>query len=114
MAVDVELLALEAATRPPLEARRRRTQSLRRQLLFADVLAGAAGGAIAASVAGLGPIALAAFVAGLAAAWPLAAFLCGLYAREDLRSWASGVGEAPKLVLTCLALSWPLLGVLML
>jgi exopolysaccharide biosynthesis polyprenyl glycosylphosphotransferase len=114
MAVDVELLALEAATRPDTAERRRRSQSLRRQLLFADVLAGAAGGAIAASVAGLGPIALVAFVAGLAVAWPLAAFLCGLYAREDLRSWASGVGEAPKLVLTCLALSWPLLGVLML
>src|SRR4051794_35160289 len=114
MAVDVELLALEAATRPPREARRHRTQSLRRQLLTADMLAGAAGGAIAASVSGLGAVALVGLAAGLAIAWPLAAFLCGLYAREDLRTWASGVSEAPKLVLTCLALSWPLLGTLML
>ena len=112
MAVDVELLALEAATRPPVEARRRRTQSLRRQLLTADMLAGAAGGAIAASVSGLGPVAAIAMTVVIAIAWPLAAFLCGLYAREDLRTWASGVSEAPKLVLTCLALSWPLLGVL--
>jgi exopolysaccharide biosynthesis polyprenyl glycosylphosphotransferase len=114
MAVDVELLALEAAARPEAGERRRRSQSLRRQLLLADIMAGAAGGAIAASVAGLGPVAVGVFVVGLAVAWPLAGFLCGLYAREDLRTWASGVSEAPKLVLTCLALSWPLLGLLML
>ena len=41
---------------------------------------------------------------------PLAAFLCGLYAREDLRAWASGVSEAPRLTLSCLALSWPIYG----
>src|SRR4051812_9824211 len=102
MAVDVELLALEAATRPEAAERRRRTRSLRRQLLFADVLAGAAGGAIASSVAGLGPWVLIASVVLLAVAWPVAGFLCGLYARDDLRTWASGVSEAPKLVLTCL------------
>ena len=57
---------------------------------------------------------LVAFAALLTCVWPTAAFLCGLYAREDLRNWASGIGEAPKLVLTCLALSWPLLGLLVL
>jgi exopolysaccharide biosynthesis polyprenyl glycosylphosphotransferase len=113
MAVDVELLALEAAALPNVEERRRRSQSLRRQLLTADLLAGAAGGAIGASMAGLGPAALLVLVVLLAAAWPMSGFLTGLYAREDLRTWASGVSEAPKLVLTCLALSWPLLGVLM-
>ena len=114
MAVDVELLALEAAARPVIVDRRRRSTSLRRQLLLADMLAGAAGGAIAASFAGAGPTALLALVIALAAAWPLAAFLCGLYARDDLRNWASGVSEAPKLVLTCLALSWPLMALLVL
>ena len=48
----------------------------------------------------------------LAVAWPAAAFACGLYSRDDLSSWASGVGEAPKLIVSCLCLSWPLLGLL--
>ena len=111
MAVDVELLALESRFRPA-EERRRRSQHLRRQLVIADVLAGAGAGALGGSLAGLGPVAMLGIVALIAVAWPLAAFLCGLYAREDLRTWASGVGEAPKLVLTCLALSWPLFGVM--
>ena len=111
MAVDVELLALESRFRPG-EERRRRSQTLRRQLVIADVLAGAGAGALGGSLAGLGPVAMLGIIALIAVAWPLAAFLCGLYAREDLRTWASGVGEAPKLVLTCLALSWPLLGVM--
>jgi exopolysaccharide biosynthesis polyprenyl glycosylphosphotransferase len=111
MAVDVEVITFEAVA-SQVEARRERSQHLRRQLLVADVVAGAAAGTLGGVVAQLpaGQIVLLTLV--LSGAWPLAAFLCGLYARDDLRTWASGVGEAPKLVLTCLALSWPLLGLL--
>jgi exopolysaccharide biosynthesis polyprenyl glycosylphosphotransferase len=112
MAVDVELLALESRFRPA-DARRRRSQHLRRQLGIADALAGAGAGALGGSFAGLGPAAMVGLIVLLAAAWPVGAFLCGLYARDDLRTWATGVGEAPKLVLTCLLLSWPLYGLLL-
>ena len=44
----------------------------------------------------------------LAVAWPIGAFICGLYAIEDLRSWSSGVSAAPKLLLCSMLLSWPL------
>src|SRR4051794_11836447 len=111
MAVDVEVIPFEAAGRQ-VEARRERSHHLRRQLLIADLLAGAGAGAIGGALAELPLLELVAFAALLAVVWPVSAFLCGLYAREDLRNWASGIGEAPKLVLTCLALSWPLLGLL--
>src|SRR3954468_131511 len=113
MAVDVEVIPFEAAGRH-VQARRERSLHLRRQLVTADLVAGAVAGAVGGSFAGLSALYLVAFALLLGAVWPVSAFLCGLYAREDLRSWASGVGEAPKLVLTCLALSWPLLGLLML
>src|ERR671923_258293 len=45
MAVDFELLGAEAPARPAVE-RRRRSQHLRRQLALADILAGAASGAV--------------------------------------------------------------------
>jgi exopolysaccharide biosynthesis polyprenyl glycosylphosphotransferase len=38
------------------------------------------------------------------------ALLSGLYASVDLQSWATGIRDAPKLVLACFVFSWPLLG----
>ena len=40
------------------------------------------------------------------------AYICGLYALDDLRSWASGVGDAPRLAVTSLLISWPIFGLL--
>ncbi len=96
------------------EARRghaaaRRSSTLRRTLLFADVLAGFASGIVSATISGLGPSQALALGVGLAIGWPIIAFLSGLYASVDLQSWATGIRDAPKLVLACLALSWPLL-----
>ena len=40
------------------------------------------------------------------------AYICGLYALDDLRSWASGIGDAPRLAVTSLLISWPVFGLL--
>src|SRR3954453_13775447 len=129
-ALDLQLLASGS------DASRRRFQHLRRLLFIADAITGIVVGALVGAVGQVSatqtlllvPVLAVArpgrgvpqvsppqtllLVAVLAVAWPVAAYLCGLYAREDLRAWSSGVSEAPKLVLTCLAVSWPLFGLL--
>src|SRR3954454_3607133 len=96
----------------PVERTRRadRFSQLRRRFASADVVAGALSGLAVAWVAGVTAPYAALVVASLAVAWPLCAFFAGLYAASDLRAWASGVGEAPKLVLAALLLSWPVYG----
>jgi exopolysaccharide biosynthesis polyprenyl glycosylphosphotransferase len=111
MAVHAETLELELLARGS-DAARQRFHHLRRLLFVADMLTGVAAGALVGAVA-RGSSQQVLLLAGVVAiAWPVAAFLCGLYAREDLRAWASGVSEAPRLVLTCLAVSWPMYALL--
>ena len=89
-----------------------RDRSLRRQLVKADVVAGCASGVLTALVAGV-TLAQLPFVAlAIALVWPLVAGACGLYTVSPLRTWASGVGEAPRLGVTCLLISWPVFGLL--
>ena len=111
MAVHAEALELQLLASGS-DASRRRFQHLRRLLFVADAATGVVVGGLVAAVAHVGAAQTLLLIAVLAVAWPIAAFLCGLYAREDLRAWSSGVSEAPKLVLTCLAVSWPLFGLL--
>jgi len=90
----------------------RRQAQLRRQLLSADIISGSITGAVAALAAGL-PIAVLPLVAlAIGLGWPILAYVCGLYALDDLRSWASGVGDAPRLAVTSLLVSWPVFGLL--
>jgi exopolysaccharide biosynthesis polyprenyl glycosylphosphotransferase len=111
MAVHAEALELQLLASGS-DASRRRFQHLRRLLFIADATTGVVSGTLVGVVANANLAQTALLAVLLAVAWPVAAFLCGLYAREDLRAWASGVSEAPKLVLTCLAVSWPLFGLL--
>src|SRR3954454_10769058 len=111
MAVHAEALELQLLASGS-EASRQRFQHLRRLLFVADAITGVISGGLVGAVATADAAQTLLLIAVLAVAWPLAAFLCGLYAREDLRAWSSGVSEAPKLVLTCLAVSWPLFGLL--
>jgi exopolysaccharide biosynthesis polyprenyl glycosylphosphotransferase len=111
MAVDFELPLAERFARPAT-VRQRRAEHLRRRLVAADMLAGLLAGSVASLLAQGSGSDGALLTLALVVGWPVAGFACGSYARDDLRSWASGVQEAPRLVLTALAISWPLLGLL--
>jgi exopolysaccharide biosynthesis polyprenyl glycosylphosphotransferase len=103
---------IEGGNRPEGGLAGERVRYLRRRLGAADVGAGLVGGLVAAAMGGVAVEGVAIVAAALAAAWPACALVCGLYARWDLRTWASGVAEASRLVLACLLLSWPLYGLL--
>src|SRR3954468_3872441 len=90
----------------------RRNAQLRRQLLSADIIAGSFTGAIAALAAGLSINQLPVVALAIGLGWPVLAYVCGLYAMDDLRSWASGIGDAPRLAVTSLLVSWPVFGLL--
>jgi exopolysaccharide biosynthesis polyprenyl glycosylphosphotransferase len=111
MAVHAEAMELQLLASGS-DASRRRFQHLRRLLFAADAVTGIVSGALVGAVAHASAAQTLLLAVVLAAAWPIAAFLCGLYARDDLRAWSSGVSEAPRLVLTCLAVSWPLFALL--
>jgi exopolysaccharide biosynthesis polyprenyl glycosylphosphotransferase len=90
----------------------RRHAQLRRQLLSADVISGSLTGALAGLIAGLGVSQTALVALAIGLGWPIVAYVCGLYAADDLRTWASGIGEAPRLAVTSLLISWPAFGLL--
>jgi FlaA1/EpsC-like NDP-sugar epimerase len=79
-------------------------------LCTADVAAAALAGLLAGVIASASASEVALVGLATALAWPIAAFVCGLYAVDDLRTWTSGVSEAPKLMLAAMVLSWPLFG----
>jgi exopolysaccharide biosynthesis polyprenyl glycosylphosphotransferase len=90
----------------------RRHAYLRRQLVSADIVSGSLTGALSAPLAGLRLEQLPVLALAIGLAWPLLGYLCGLYAVEDLRSWASGIREAPRLAVSALLVSWPVFGLL--
>jgi exopolysaccharide biosynthesis polyprenyl glycosylphosphotransferase len=79
---------------------------LRRMLGSADVAAAVVGAIVLGLVSGASMSQGSLLIAGLVIAWPASAFMCGLYAAEDLRTWASGITETPKLALAVLLVSW--------
>ncbi|MEA2220475.1 MAG: hypothetical protein QOJ35_3101 [Solirubrobacteraceae bacterium] len=89
----------------------RRSAVLQRLLGTADVASALSAGVLAALATGL-PL-RAALLVGAACVLivPLLAFICGLYAADDLRAWASGVPDLKRLLFASLVLSWPMVGV---
>ena len=76
------------------------------------MISGSATGSLSAALAGLGLDKLPLVALAIGLAWPILAYVCGLYAADDLRTWASGVGEAPRLAVASLLISWPAFGLL--
>jgi len=93
----------------PAEAPGSVQRSLGRQLLSADVIAGSLAGAAVALVSGLSWAELPLVVLPVSLAWPLLAWICGLHALDDVRA---GAGDAARLLVTALVLSWPVYGLL--
>jgi len=80
---------------------------LRRLLGLADLIAGLLTGALAALLGDLSGGSALAFIASVCTLWLAVAFTCGLYARNDLRSWVSGIPETPRLLAASVATAWP-------
>src|SRR5829696_4528216 len=85
-----------------------RASLLRRLLLMSDVVAAIIAGIAGAVAGGLDlPHALT-FAAIVAVAWPVLAFMGGLYAVDTLGAWASGIPEIGRLAALAVFASWPL------
>ena len=86
-----------------------RWSALRRRFVAGDAAAALVAGALGAIAGGLGPRDGSTVATLLAAGWLTTLFVCGLYAVAGLRSWASGVPEIPRMLVSAWLVSWPLL-----
>ncbi|MDQ3849084.1 MAG: hypothetical protein M3296_00510, partial [Actinomycetota bacterium] len=86
----------------------RRSSVLHRMLLMADMLAGATAALAAGLAVGASPGDAVVVALTCVLALPVLAFVCGLYAADDLRSWATGVPEVKRVLVAILAMSWAL------
>ncbi|HEY3190412.1 MAG TPA: sugar transferase [Solirubrobacteraceae bacterium] len=109
-AVALESALLEAAPHPARSRAMHRWSLLRQLLGAADLAAGLITGVLAAGLLGLGGVGNLTFSALTAVTWLVLCFGSGLSARADLRTWASGVPDAARLLTTAVVMSWLLVG----
>ena len=98
------LEALEPASRPRLA----RASVLARALAGSDLLMSILACAIAALVTDIASWDALGFACTAGLVFPLLMFFLGVYNVDDLRSWASGVHEAPKALVGAIGFTWPL------
>jgi len=98
----------ELAQQPYSSSSRPRFLALRSLLIRAAVTAGVVTVALVALVAGATGLQVPLLILAMALLWPCMGAASGLYAVDDLRRWASGITEAPTLILICSVLSWPI------
>jgi exopolysaccharide biosynthesis polyprenyl glycosylphosphotransferase len=88
-----------------------RSAVLRRLLLTSDLAAGLITGVLTALIFDLELSEAAGLTATLLGFSLVLCFFFGLYGENDLQTWASGLSDAPRMIVAMLLLSWPLLGV---
>lgn len=89
-----------------------RSTLLRRLLLSADLISAAISGILIAFAFDLNVGHGAVLAVTLMAGSVLSAFVFGLYSDRDLLTWASGLADAPRMLIAALMLSWVVLAVL--
>lgn len=87
-----------------------RAAVLRRRLLASDLISAALGGLTTALIFGLALAEGALLVAAVMVGSVVLGFVFGLYNDGGLRGWASGLSDAPRMLVAALLLSWPLFG----
>lgn len=108
-AVSQPHAAAEAAGR--ISRASNRSSFLQRLLFLADLLSAGVGGLLTVLIFGVGLGNGLIMVATLMIGWTLLAFVCGLYNVSGLHTWASGLSDAPRMIVAALLLTWPVLGV---
>lgn len=94
-------------------ARRTRAALLIRMLVTTDFFAAVVACGLAPLLLGASPVEtlVTAAVGGLL--WPTLAFAAGLYVGDDLRTWASGIADTPRFLVSVVLFSWPVFAVLL-
>jgi exopolysaccharide biosynthesis polyprenyl glycosylphosphotransferase len=87
-----------------------RSAVLRRFLLVADIASAFLGGLLAALIFGLDLASTTGLIFVVIGFSILLAFVLGLYGDRDLMTWASGLADAPRVLIAALVLAWPVLG----
>ena len=108
--VSLESELLAAAPHPGRSAATERWTLLGRMLGLADAAAGFVVGVLAGDLLRLPSGGRLSFALACGLTWAALCFVCGLSARQELRTWASGVTDAARLFTTGLFMSWLLVG----
>jgi exopolysaccharide biosynthesis polyprenyl glycosylphosphotransferase len=113
LAYELESTLTALPTVAPNSASRagRRSVFLHRLLLAADFISAILAGAVTSLIFSLG-LSDAAILTGAMIVGSIGiAFVFGLYSESDLSTWASGLHDAPRSVVSCVVLTWPIFAV---
>ncbi len=88
-----------------------RSRVLSRWLLVVDSVCTLLGTALVTWIAGAGTDAVLALAPIATLTWVCLSSAVGLYADDDLRSWVSGVSQAPRALVATFLFSWPVFAV---